>query len=740
MVHKPHLLIGALDQSVGNPSLNAAAVDIQLERDFWAHAVPNVLALSSLGRFGPAAPTARDPLSAQEEADQEDVIMSDTETGEPGSESHAAATTATNGAESNRSTIRLLPLSDRHANYVINAFTLAMCSVPTPPTRHGIYVARVPDHRGHTDEANNDDGMDFDLPRPTRTDRCSYTSTARVEYEGVVLPSQWTGAMDTGNVSVHSSRVLPLTASAMEALGTALMQPEHLTGPGEFRLWARRGDINEATVLARYRLATADFLLGGRPANNEAMTAHLEVHTCWNLDSKDQVRAFLARNQGNTARSAAMVAPADVQPHAVVHLALNGHGARAITSTRRIRREIARIEQWCEIKNGSLTWEELGRNLAGHGKQPGTSGQDEGSPAAKRRRRYWKPLSDRLSDFLTTVQDTVAAAQCDAGELDSDTDDEAAYTSSGVIGLNSAHDAGAGRKDTRGALRPRTGLDFTEQLWGFCRRAVSADDLANALTGVADELEQGRLLPTLERSNPTMIADLCRDCLRLAATQSHRTDYAEIRQRITERFDMLTEDPLEWLVEVGIYKIARDLAFHLARYAGGPPRALLVPGSSSLGGGGGGGDMAALVDFAEETENQVRTLQCLLRMLDVCEFIDEHAAHVPARVFRDVFKAVADPAFDANNDNRFVQVAVPLAQNSGETAVFLDKLLPPHQWIVHLAAMSSTAIERVWVAVLDRREDLETVADDGDASQPLRLLVPRYEMAVGCGEMSMDDL
>ncbi|KAJ3366949.1 hypothetical protein GGF32_000010 [Allomyces javanicus] len=616
-----------------------------------------------------------------------------------------------------------------------------MCSVPTPPTRHGIFVARELDHRGRTDETNKDDDMGIDLPRPTWIDRSSYTSTARVDYEGVVLPSQWTGAMDTGNVSVHSSRVLPLTVSAMEALGTALMQPEHRTGPGEFRLWAHRGDINETTVLARYRLATADFLLGGRRANNEVMTAHLEVHSCWNLDSKDQVRAFLARNQGDAARRAAVVAPADVQPHAVVHLALNGHGARAIMSTRRIRREIARIEQWCEIKNGTLTWEDLGRNLAGHKKQPGKSDQDEGSPVAKRRRRHWKPLSDRLPNFLAAVQDSAAAAQRDAAELDSDTDDEAAYASSGVIGLNSAHDAGAGRKDTRGALRPRTSLDFTEQLWGFCRRAVSADDLANALTGVADELEQGRLLPTLDRSNPTMIADLCRDCLRLAATQSHRTDYAEIRQRITERFDMLTEDPLEWLVEVGTYKIARDLAFHLARYAGGPPRALLVLGSSSLGGGGGGGDMAALVDFADETENQVRTLRCLLRMLDVCEFIDEHAAHVPARAFRDVFKAVADPTFDANNDDQIVQVAVPLAQNSAETAVFLDKLLPPHQWIVHLAAMSSTAIERVWVAVLDRREDLETVGDDGgDASQPLGLLVPRYEIAVGCGEMSMDDL
>ncbi|KNE56243.1 hypothetical protein AMAG_02076 [Allomyces macrogynus ATCC 38327] len=628
--------------------------------------------------------TARGPssTSTQAETGQEDVFMSDAEAGEPGPGLRAAASTS-NGAKSRRTTsIRLVPLSDRHANYVINAFVLAMCSVPSPPTRHGIFVAREPDDRSRNDEANHDDAMDLDLPRPSWTDRCSYTSTARVDYEGVVLPSQWTGAMDTGNVSVHSCRVLLQATSAMEALGTALMQPEHVAGPGEFRRWVRRGDINETTVFARYRLATADFLLGGRRTNSEAMTAHLEVHSCWNLDSKDQVRAFLVRNQGDAARRAAVVAPSDVQPHAVVHLALNGHGARAITSTRRIRREIARIEQWCEIKNGSLTWEDLGRNLAERKEQPGASDPDEGSPAAKRRRRHWKPLSDWLPDLLAATQDSsAAAAQRDAVDLDSDTDDEAAYSSS------------------------------------------------------------GRLLPTLDRSNPTMIADLCRDCLRLAATQSHRTDYADIRQRITERFDMLTEDPLEWLVEVGIYKIARDLAFHLARYAGGPPRALLVPGSSSLGGGGGGGDTAALVDFAEETENQVRTLQCLLRMLDVCEFIDEHAAHVPARVFREVFKAVADPAFDANNDDRIVQVAVPLAQNSVETAVFLDKLLPPHQWIVHLAAMSSTAIERVWVAVLDRREDIETLGDDeGDASQPPGLLVPRYEIAVGCGEMSMEDL
>ncbi|KAJ3339100.1 ubiquinone biosynthesis monooxygenase Coq7 [Gonapodya sp. JEL0774] len=105
-------------------------------------------------------------------------------------------------------------------------------------------------------------------------------------------------------------------------------------------------------------------------------------------------------------------------------------------------------------------------------------------------------------------------------------------------------------------------LDFTDRLWRFLAfTARDVDDLRDAITGVAEEVERGRCRPAVSKSNPTPLARAVRDVLRLSAlATAPAASLATLRKRAEAGFDEAVERPFSVMVECGKYRIGRALA------------------------------------------------------------------------------------------------------------------------------------------------------------------------------------
>ncbi|KXS09749.1 hypothetical protein M427DRAFT_140419 [Gonapodya prolifera JEL478] len=104
-------------------------------------------------------------------------------------------------------------------------------------------------------------------------------------------------------------------------------------------------------------------------------------------------------------------------------------------------------------------------------------------------------------------------------------------------------------------------LDFTDRLWRFLAfTARDADDLRDAVTGVAEEIERGRCRPSVAKSNSTPLARAVRDVLRVTAlATAPAASLASLRRRAEAGFDEAVEKPFSVMSECGRWRVGRAL-------------------------------------------------------------------------------------------------------------------------------------------------------------------------------------
>ncbi|KAJ3178505.1 hypothetical protein HDU87_003579 [Geranomyces variabilis] len=158
--------------------------------------------------------------------------------------------------------------------------------------------------------------------------------------------------------------------------------------------------------------------------------------------------------------------------------------------------------------------------------------------------------------------------------------------------------------DTANALPVRADLDFAERFWRFAQENSSnRSDLSVILNGVIEELETGKLRPMLVRMQTA-------------------PDFDDQKEAISRTFDYWLEQPLELMVEIGIWKLKRDYCFHLV-----------------------GGDVATweqldgFVDATLPLELQVARLGRLHRVLELWALVKSNVLRMPRAALRALVQA-----------------------------------------------------------------------------------------------------
>ena len=95
----------------------------------------------------------------------------------------------------------------------------------------------------------------------------------------------------------------------------------------------------------------------------------------------------------------------------------------------------------------------------------------------------------------------------------------------------------------------RTDLDFTERLYLFVKDAADREDMKTCMASVFAALSTGALSPVIHRNNHTALGLLLRDSI----------DSDEVQQA----FEYWAEEPLECLVEIGIFYMQRNYSTFL---------------------------------------------------------------------------------------------------------------------------------------------------------------------------------
>ncbi|ORX55965.1 hypothetical protein BCR36DRAFT_174846 [Piromyces finnis] len=111
-------------------------------------------------------------------------------------------------------------------------------------------------------------------------------------------------------------------------------------------------------------------------------------------------------------------------------------------------------------------------------------------------------------------------------------------------------------------LVPRKNLDFTDKLWTFLINSSSSKDLNDAFTVILEELETFRLQPMVNKSNTSKFANVIRSCIKIVHTQTS-SDIEEQKEAILETFNLWQKQPMDCLVDIGIWKLKRDYCHYL---------------------------------------------------------------------------------------------------------------------------------------------------------------------------------
>ncbi|OAJ39771.1 hypothetical protein BDEG_23593 [Batrachochytrium dendrobatidis JEL423] len=157
------------------------------------------------------------------------------------------------------------------------------------------------------------------------------------------------------------------------------------------------------------------------------------------------------------------------------------------------------------------------------------------------------PLSNLVDEFLSETKTNLEVLQ-DAKQNKFEFEETGSDSTESSGGFN--------------PLKRRQVFDFAEQVWVFCQQGTLRADITDALTAIIEELETGRLLPRVAKDNLSSFANIIRSCLKLSV-QHQAADAKDQRESITATFDFWLEQPLECLVDIGLWKLKRDYEFQL---------------------------------------------------------------------------------------------------------------------------------------------------------------------------------
>ncbi|KAJ1659166.1 hypothetical protein IWQ61_001719 [Dispira simplex] len=246
----------------------------------------------------------------------------------------------------------------------------------------------------------------------------------------------------------------------------------------------------------------------------------------------------------------------------------------------------------------------------------------------------------------------------------------------------------------------RQEFDFTERFWSLCQRAQTLSDLIGAMSVLAETLTEGALHPVINKSNRSALAQVVRDFTRLAQMETV-VDYQEQKERLSNVLEYWVEQPLEILVEVGLYKLQMDHYFYLV-----------------------GSHVAThqqlewFLDSSLVLPEQIRRLQLFHRCLEVWYLVKTHTHLFPYETLRVVmnqtltFYRTHPDAIETSGDddghgnsvhegdassrhawiNRPLRLHVPLPRYSNGTSTMIESLVATydmHEWQAILTSESA---------------------------------------------------
>ncbi|KAI8820513.1 uncharacterized protein EV422DRAFT_73718 [Fimicolochytrium jonesii] len=171
--------------------------------------------------------------------------------------------------------------------------------------------------------------------------------------------------------------------------------------------------------------------------------------------------------------------------------------------------------------------------------------------------------------------------------------------------------------DASQTLPPRQDLDFAERFWLFTQGTTTCrEDILMALNVLIEELETGKLQPMVNKSNHCSFARVIRDCYKLLRMQT-APDFDEQKESISRTFDYWLEQPLELMVETGIWKLKRDYCFHLL--------------SNEL---ASWEELDGYIDAALPLEDQVTRLRRLHRVVELLSLVKANVLQMPVEAMR----------------------------------------------------------------------------------------------------------
>ncbi|KAI9106302.1 hypothetical protein DFS34DRAFT_58285 [Phlyctochytrium arcticum] len=212
--------------------------------------------------------------------------------------------------------------------------------------------------------------------------------------------------------------------------------------------------------------------------------------------------------------------------------------------------------------------------------------------------------------------------------------------------------------DAATALPERRDLDFTERLWNFIKEHVeTVADIVIVINAVIEELESGRLQPLVNKANQTGFARIIRDCYRLARMQT-APDYDEQKEAISRTFEYWLEQPLELVVEIGLWKLKRDSFHHL-----------IAGGVASY------DQLDASLDATLPFKVQVERHQKLLRVVELWSLVKSNILQMPLDGLRSLVQDALDLYFPSTKptDDEHDQLGNPM---DPEAAVSYKLSLP----------------------------------------------------------------
>jgi hypothetical protein len=214
-------------------------------------------------------------------------------------------------------------------------------------------------------------------------------------------------------------------------------------------------------------------------------------------------------------------------------------------------------------------------------------------------------------------------------------------------------------------IPPRSDLDLGDYLWEFIQD-IDDSQLLDVLTAIVEELEQGRLLPKINKNNESSFASVCRDILKVASQQT-ASDSILQKQMISSAFDYWMENSMEIYTSIGLNKLRLDYT-HI----------LLNQNLCNW------QDIQPFLEY-ESVDEQIQNLEKLQKIVEVVFFLKTNILCIPFETIRTVIKQVSALLLTHDFDlNRDIYMDIELPRYSASTIKLVDSITAQYRYLTQL--------------------------------------------------------